>query len=140
MSQETIHTSNNISIYFLAEKKAILVEATNTYIPIDEFKEAFNMVETYVKENFKLEIDKIVFDKRKLTVFHQPSMEWYMTEWKDNIYHLGLRTIRKILPDDKVFRYSVKIGREKIDQKYPNAKYHQMDIQYRESLEAAFDE
>lgn len=111
-----------------------VVEAISTYIPIEQFKEIFGAIGELVKEK---KISKLVFDKRKLTVFHQPSMEWYFVEWKEKMFDLGLKTHRKILPQDEVFRQSVKIGREKIKTIHPNGKYQQMDIQYAESLEDA---
>ena len=111
-----------------------IVEATSTYIPIEEFKEIFNSIGDLVK---KSKISKLIFDKRALTVFHQPSMEWYFVEWKEKMFDLGLKTHRKILPQDAVFRQSVKIGREKIKTMHPNGKYTLMDIQYSETLEDA---
>lgn len=114
--------------------KVAVVEATATYIPIEQFKEIFAAIGDIVKEK---KISKLVFDKRKLAVFHQPSMEWYFVEWKEKMFDLGLKTHRKILPQDEVFRQSVKIGREKIKAIHPNGKYTQMDIQYAESLEDA---
>lgn len=111
-----------------------VVEATSSYIPIEQFKEVFN----YIGELVKTErISKLVFDKTKLSVFHQPSMEWYFVEWKEQMFAEGLNIHRKVLPKDEVFRQSVKIGREKIHKIFPNGKYHKMDIQYAETLEEA---
>lgn len=113
-----------------------VVQATGNYITIDEFKEIFHFIGDVVK---KQKIDKLVFDKRKLSVFHQPSMEWYFVEWKEEMFDLGLKKHRKILPEDEVFKQSVKIGREQINSKYPNGKFHQMDIQYFDNLDDAID-
>jgi hypothetical protein len=111
-----------------------IVEAVSSYIPIEQFKEIFNAIGSLVKEK---KITKLIFDKRKLTVFHQPSMEWYFVEWKEKMFDLGLKTHRKILPQDEIFRQSVKIGREKIKSIHPNGKYTLMDIQYSENLQDA---
>ena len=111
-----------------------IVEAITTYIPIEQFKEIFNAIGKLTQER---KITKLIFDKRKLSVFHQPSMEWYFVEWKDKMFNLGLKTHRKILPQDQIFQQSVKIGREKIRQMHPNGKFLQMDIQYSENLEDA---
>ena len=43
----------------------------------------------------------------------------------------------KSLPTDEVFRQSVKIGRRKIDEAFPDGKFHQLEILYAESLEEA---
>jgi hypothetical protein len=111
-----------------------VVEATTNYIPIDQFKEIFE----YVAELTKTEhLTKLIFDKRKLTVFHQPSMEWYFVEWKEEMAGLGMTKHRKILPSDDVFKQSVRIGREKLSKQYPKGKFHELDIQYANSLEEA---
>ena len=115
-------------------KEVMIVEATTTYIPIEEFKAIFN----YISESATQEtVTKLIFDKRKLTVFHQPSMEWYFVEWKEKMFDLGLKTHRKILPQDEIFKQSVKIGREKIKSIFPNGKSLLMDIQYAETIEDA---
>jgi hypothetical protein len=120
----TVTTSPNTAI----------VEALTNYIPLEPFKEIFNFIGELAK---KKNLTKLIFDKRKLTVFHQPSMEWYFIEWKEEMFDQGLTIHRKILPADDVFRQSVRIGREKIDKNYPNKKFNQMDIQYAETIEEA---
>lgn len=113
-----------------------IIEATSGYIPIEQFKEMFTFIGEIVREK---KITKLIFDKRKLTVFHQPSMEWYFVEWKEKMFSLGLTKHRKILPEDRIFRESVKIGRDKINKNYPKGKYHLMDIQYAETLDEAIE-
>jgi len=111
-----------------------VVEATSPYIPIQEFKEAFQYIGELV---VRQKITKLIFDKRKLSVFHQPSMVWYFVDWKERMLENGLTTHRKLLPADNAFRESVKIGRAKINKAYPNGKFHNMDIAYAENLEDA---
>ena len=113
-----------------------IVTAVSGYIPIEDFKETFEYIGILVQNEG---VRKLIFDKRKLKVFHQPSMEWYFVEWKEKMYEFGLKTHRKILPEDEVFRTSVKIGRQKISTNYPDSKYTQMDIQYVESIEEAIE-
>ncbi len=111
-----------------------IATATVPYIHIKDFKDLFHGIGEIVKE---LGIKKLVFDKRELTTFHQPSMEWYFVDWKEEMYDLGLRTHRKILPDDQVFKMAVKMGRKEIQEKYPDGKFQLMDIQYRNTVEEA---
>ncbi len=123
------------SIWLVKTNQAtLLVTATATYIPIDQFKAIFNDITCWVE---KLGIQKLIFDKRQLTVFHQPSMEWYFVDWKERMFDLGLTRHVKILPSDEVFRQSVKIGRNKINEAFPNGKFRKMEILYAESLEEA---
>lgn len=123
------------SIYLLTDHPdTAVVEATANYIPLDQFKEIFNFIGELTATK---KIKKLIFDKRKLSVFHQPSMEWYFVEWKEKMFEAGLKTHRKILPKDDVFRQSVRIGRDKINKAFPDKKFHQMDIQYAETIEEA---
>lgn len=116
------------------DPSVMVVEAISSYIPMEEFKLVFNAI---TEETIRLQVKKLIFDKRKLTVFHQPSMEWYFVEWKEMMYDLGLRVHRKILPDNPIFKHSVKIGREKISVDHPNGKFKLMDIQYATTIEEA---
>lgn len=111
-----------------------LIESTAGYIPIENFKAIFTAMEELVRHK---SIVRMVFDKRAMRVFHQPSMEWYFVEWKEAMAKIGLIRHVKILPDDAVFVQSVKIGRNAIDRQYPDARYHQLSIHYADSLEEA---
>jgi hypothetical protein len=111
-----------------------LIAATSTYIPIEDFKEAFNEMGRLVIER---KITRLIFDKRQMRVFHQPSMEWYFIEWKEEMAAHGLHTHVKILPEDDAFCQSVKLGRRQIELKYPAAGFHQLNIRYANSLEEA---
>lgn len=133
----TVHTHQHGKISKVEGKPIAIVTATSTYIPINEFQDMFSEIGKLVE---KEKIEKLIFDKRELTVFHQPSMEWYFTVWKENMWDKGLRTHRKILPDNKVFQQSVKIGRDKIKSEHPNLKFNQMDIQYKNDLQSAINE
>jgi hypothetical protein len=57
----------------------------------------------------------------------------------EEMFQLLLKTHRKILPQDNVFRQSVKIGREKIKMENPSLNTEKMDIQYKETLEEAIN-
>lgn len=140
-----IHTTNEL-ILFQAMKHAkimlvenhpeiIVLEATSTYIPIGQFKEIFAVIADIVKEK---QITKLVFDKRKLKVFHQPSMEWYF-HWKEEMFDFGLKTYRKILPDDDIFCHSVKIAREKISADHQKGNLQFMSIEYSKNIKEAIE-
>ncbi|MCB0490714.1 MAG: hypothetical protein KDC99_19735 [Cyclobacteriaceae bacterium] len=111
-----------------------LIESAASYIPIENFKSIFTAMEELVKEK---SVSRMIFDKRAMRVFHQPSMEWYFVVWKEAMAEFGLVRHVKILPDDPVFVQSVKIGRGAIDRMYPNARYHQLSIAYAQSVEEA---
>lgn len=125
------------NIYYVTDFPGIVVlEATASYIPLERFKEIFNYISELASAS---PIQKLIFDKRKLSVFHQPSMEWYFVEWKEKMFEAGLTVHRKILPIDDIFRQSVRIGRNKIASAYPDRKFNTMDIKYSESMEEALE-
>ena len=126
---------NHADLYCIKNHPHIgLIKSKSTYIPIDEFKQIFGAVEGLVRKH---SIRRIIFDKTALRVFHQPSMEWYFTDWKASMADLGVVEHVKILPDDEVFRQSVKLGREAINKNYPDAKFHSLWIVYADSIEEA---
>ena len=129
-----IKNSKSVTVYVDDNSKALIIKSTGTYIPIEEFMEVFNSTVDICRAN---PIVKTVFDKRSLKVFHQPSMEWYFTVWKEKLFSMGIKKHIKILPDDFVFKSSVKIGREKIDGNFPNANYHKTSIVYVKNIEEA---
>ena len=129
-----VQAFDHADIYTVNDTSVLMIEATGTYLPIDEFKQVFGKAEQLVQQQV---VEKIVLDKRKLSVFHQPSMEWYFAIWKETLFDMGTKTHRKLLPDDFAFRQSVKIGQAKIREKYPTLRTDQMDIQYTENLKDA---
>ena len=123
---------------FLTEGKPILIiKASDSYIPIEEFKKLFARATELIREH---KVQKIIFDKRRLQVFHQPSMEWYYVHWKDALLNEGVSLHRKLLPDDQVFKKNVELGKAKIMEKYPRIRLEEMDIRYYDTLQEAIDQ
>jgi len=118
----------------VVDQPILIIQAKSPYIPLEAFKEIFETVGAFVKMH---KINKLIFDKREMSTFHQPSMAWYYTDWKERMIPLGLTKHRKILPDDILFRHSVEIGREKIYNKYAGAEFTKLDLKYVESLSEA---
>lgn len=132
---EECQVFEHASILRVAGQPILIIQATQSYIPVDEFQELFMRAGDFIGQ---YGVTKFIFDKRKLEVFHQPSMEWYFLDWKQKMYEdHGLSVHRKILPTDRIFQQSVKIGRAKIDRENPDKAYHKMDIQYADTLQAA---
>ena len=136
-SYQLVQAFGYADIYLVKGQAILVIEATSTYIPVDEFKKIFAKATVAVQEN---QIQKVIFDKRALEVFHQPSMEWYFTAWKEELLDHGMKVHRKLLPNDFAFRQSVKIGKMRIFEKYPDLRTDEMDIQYTESLEEAINQ
>jgi hypothetical protein len=103
---------------------------------MNDFKELFNKISVLVKQE---KITKFIFDKRKLTTFHQPSMEWYHLNWKEDMYKIGLKKHRKLLPNDKLFEQSVITGRKKISRDNPDFNFDKFEIIYCNTLEEAIE-
>lgn len=115
----------------------LLIEASAEYIPISNFKQLFTYAGEVIKESG---LTRLIFDKRSMRVFDQPSMEWYFIDWKADMADHGLTIHRKILPDHFAFRESVKLGRKKIARENPDGKFNELDIRYSNSVEEALKE
>ncbi|EMR01650.1 hypothetical protein [Cesiribacter andamanensis] len=123
------------SLYEAPQHQALICQTLAPYISIEAFKEIFSTCSSLVADRG---IGRFIFDKRSLRAFHQPSMEWYFVEWKQEMYHAhGLRIHRKILPYEPWFKKCVEAGREEIYQKYPEAVFDKLDIRYTASIEEA---
>jgi hypothetical protein len=129
-----IHANKYASVSFISASKIAICTVNAAYIPMTDFKELFGKISELIK---KEKITKFIFDKRKMTTFHQPSMEWYHLNWKEEMYSVGLKSHRKLLPNDKLFEQSVITGRKKIARENPDFNFEKFDIQYCYSIEEA---
>ncbi len=116
------------------EKGIVICELLADYIPIEDFKETFNQIGEIVKAG---KYEKFIFDKRSLRAFHQPTMEWYFIHWKKDMLAYGVKTHRKILPDEKWFEKMVQIAKNQILETYPDNIIDQLDIKYCDTIEEA---
>jgi len=129
---EIVQQNEIANIYWIPKAKTLVCEAVHEYMPQDDFKILFTEISNYVA---KYRPENFVFDKRALKAFHQPSMEWYFTEWKNDMSKLyGLKKHRKLLPNITWFALAVKAGRAELAKKYPEAEFHNLDIQYKSSI------
>jgi len=126
------------SLYVIEDKKIMICEAKREYLTIEEFQEMFNATVPFIDE-FKIE--KFIFDKQNMRVFHQPSMEWYYVHWKKAMYEKGLKVHRKILPQNQPqFNMAVEAGKNQIRMKHPDLVVDKLDMQYRNSVQEAIED
>jgi len=121
-------------VWFNRSRKTIICELLTDYVPIEDFKEAFLEIGELVKTGG---FEKFIFDKRALRAFHQPTMEWYFIHWKKEMLGYGVKTHRKILPEEKWFEKMVQIAKAQILTQYPDNIIGQLDIAYCDTLEVA---
>jgi hypothetical protein len=100
----------------------------------NDFKEAFLEIGVLIKSGG---FEKFIFDKRALRAFHQPTMEWYFIHWKKEMLGYGVKTHRKILPEEKWFEKMVQLAKAQILADHPDHIIDQLDIAYCDTLEAA---
>jgi hypothetical protein len=130
------YVTKHAVISWMPAEKIAICSVTAAYIPISDFKILFEKISELVRAE---KITKFIFDKRNLTVFHQPSMEWYHLIWKEEMYKFGLKKHRKLIPSDKLFEQSVITGRKKIARENPSFNYAKYDILYCISMEEAIE-
>ncbi|MBA2611808.1 MAG: hypothetical protein H0U95_07560 [Bacteroidetes bacterium] len=131
-----VHNCEFSNVYYNKHLKLALCIAERDYIPIDSFKTIFLSISTLIDDS---PLQHLVFDKRKLRTFHQPSMEWYFAIWKPIVKNKGLINHYKILPEIDWFVKSVEAGRHEILKKYSNDILHGISINYVKSIENVID-
>jgi len=119
-----------------ADGRSGIAIATSNYIPIESFKEAFEKAENLAQDK---EWNAFIFDKSNLDTFHQPSMEWYYTEWKKALSASGLHKHFKILPNIPWFKTSVEAGISEIKANYPDFDFSTFTVEYVEDLGSAIE-
>lgn len=132
-----INHTDFASIHYCEYLSFVICTARAEYIPIEEFKEMFLRISDVIKEN---PVKHLLFDKRELRTFHQPSMEWYFTIWKPTVSKFGLTSHFKILPDLEWFKAAVNAGKHEILSKFPDENFLEgITITYVNSPEEAID-
>ncbi|MAC96616.1 MAG: hypothetical protein CMC96_14070 [Flavobacteriales bacterium] len=134
---EIIWSNDFLKLHNIPNKSCGLFVATKEYIPIESFKNAFEKAAVFAKQN---NWQNFIFDKRNLTVFHQPSMEWYYTTWKKELASSGLTRHFKILPKENWFKASVEAGKDEIKSKYPNFNFDAFEVKYVDNVDEALSQ
>jgi hypothetical protein len=129
-----ISYSRSVQAEYFKDSQTLIITAKSGFITEEEFKGTFNELEVFIRKN---KVDKLIFDMRRLSVFHLPSMEWYYMEWKPKVAAFGLKKHYKLLPDNEIFRMRVEIGRKKLFRKYAENLLFGIDVKYLESIEEA---
>ncbi len=126
-----VDNANSYAAY-LSEYNALFCVIKKAYIRKEDFEQLFNAI----AEEAKIQgAEKVIFDKRNMKVFDQPSMTWYHIVFKEDLLaSIGLKKYRKLLPEDNLFKMSVEIGKGKIAREH-NFDFSKYDIQYCESVE-----
>jgi len=116
------------------QRSVLLCRITSAFINEEQYKELFIEVGKQMEQH---NLKYLVFDKSALTVFHQPSMEWYHVIWKEEMTAKGVKGYYKILPDDAMFKNSVQVGKANIAKKFPSFDFEKHNIRYFNSVEEA---
>lgn len=132
-----IHRCSYASLYYNTSLKLVLCIADVEYIPIENFKNIFLTISELIEKHT---IQHLLFDKRNLRTFHQPSMEWYFAIWKPSMKAMGLVNHYKILPNLEWFVQAVNAGKHEIFKKYSNNILDGINVTYVDSIEKAIED
>jgi len=129
------YEDNAGKIYVSSSEEMFICEIKEPYMPIEDFKNLLLQKGLLMKDH---PCKKFIFDKREISGFHQPSMEWYYVVWKPKMQEkFGLSVHRKLFTKDAWFRKSVEAGRAEIRKKYPDSPCHQMDVKVMNTIREA---
>ncbi len=137
IASKKVYSDDFISLHELENTDVVLCVSETEYIPIEHFKEAFKNIGNHIKQNRS---KALIFDKRNLNTFHQPSMEWYYTEWKAEMLGHGLSKHYKILPSMPWFAKSVEAGKRDIKRNYPSFDFDLFSVTYVDSIAEALED
>lgn len=129
-----VYSDEFISLHSFERSDVVLCVAETEYIPIEYFKKSFEHIGGFIKKNG---CKALIFDKRNLNTFHQPSMEWYYTEWKAEMLDHGLSKHYKILPTMPWFAKSVEAGKRDIKRNHPSFDFDLFSVTYVDSISEA---
>lgn len=127
-----VFTSEFAVVKYNENLNTFICTATSEYIPIEIFKQTFASISALME---KKSAQALIFDKRTLNTFHQPSMEWYFAIWKQEVKVKGLVNHYKILPEAEWFKTAVEAGKHDIYKKYGSAILEGITIKYINSPE-----
>lgn len=130
------HRSLHADILYHAPLQTMICAAKTEYIPMESFRELF---EAAIEHASVCPTRHFIFDKRTLSTFHQPSMEWYFTQWKPAASRKGIVSHYKILPHLDWFAKSVEAGKEAIYGQHGNAFLKGISIHYKQSVPEALE-
>ena len=133
---DPVAASDMVSLYYCSELSFVICTAQAEYIPIEAFREVFLRISGIIREH---SVKHLLFDKRALRTFHQPSMEWYFTIWKPSVGALGLTNHFKILPELEWFREAVRAGKHELFSKFGEDFLAGITITYVNNEEEAID-
>ncbi len=132
---ELLFTNKYMNIFFDSKNEVLFCITNIDFVPEEDFRLIFERV---AQEIDKKNIKKVIFDKRTLKIFDQPSMVWYHIIWKVAVKAKnGMVTYRKLLPNDADFRLSVEIGKKHLQLMDASFSFADFDIQYVDNLEDA---
>lgn len=134
IKMKEVYRDEFVSLALVEDRGLAVCTAESEYIPIEHFKKAFLEIGSILRENH---IKALIFDKRKLNTFHQPSMEWYYTEWKAEMLKHGLSKHYKILPSMPWFAKSVEAGKRDIKRNHPSFDFATFSVTYVDTVEEA---
>lgn len=129
-----IATTQYMRAFLHKEKGLIITECLSDFVPIASFKSFFLELGRFLND---FPVTTMIFDKRSLRVFHQPSMEWYFVHWKEQVKAKGLVNHYKILPELEWFKRSVEAGKVEIEKAYPEILQSDINVSYFNSIEEA---
>ncbi|MES2567422.1 MAG: hypothetical protein V4565_11175 [Bacteroidota bacterium] len=132
-----IYRCSYSSLFYNSNLEMVLCIADVEYIPIENFKTIFDSISELIEKH---SIKHLLFDKRNLRTFHQPSMEWYFAVWKQSIKEKGLVNHYKILPDLEWFVQAVNAGKHEIFKKYNSNLLNGIRVSYVDTIEKAIDD
>lgn len=130
---QVVFESQQVNVLYINTKYTLICQITAD-INLLKFKEELLHLLQIVQ---KLKVRQLVIDRRNMFTLHFPSLEWFYSVWLPHMIKLGVRTLHIILPENELFRFSLKLGKDKILKKNPELSHQSFSPHFHKTLQEA---
>ncbi|OJJ20136.1 hypothetical protein BKI52_16830 [marine bacterium AO1-C] len=131
---QTILKSQQVNVFYVGSKQALICQV-NADINLKKFKETLIQL---VPVTQKLKICQLVVDRRNMFTIHFPSLEWFYAIWLPQMIKSGVRRLHIVLPENELFRFSLRIGKQRILKEHPQLLHQDLPPNFYKNLKEVF--
>ncbi|HAS45859.1 MAG TPA: hypothetical protein DCS93_35585 [Microscillaceae bacterium] len=131
---QIILASQEVNVLHIASKQALVCQI-NADINLKKFKEALLQLIPIVQ---KFRIRQLIVDRRNMFTIHFPSLEWFYSIWLPQMIKSGVRKFHIVLPENDLFKFSLRIGKQKIMKENPQLLHENLPPHFYKNLQEVF--
>ncbi len=131
---QVVLKSQQVNVLYIGSKHTLICQI-NADIHLTKFKETLlHLIPSFQK----LKACQLVVDRRHMFTIHFPALEWFYLIWLPQMMKSGLRKFHIILPENELFQFSLRIGKEKILNAHPQLLHQNLTPHFYKNLAEVF--